>query len=369
MTPRLCLALLLVGCAAAPIAPPTPPPARPTPPAIVPAQPVAPAPSEPPPAPSTAPPAPAPAPAPLAPATTCEIKQEHWDARPARPLRTPSGRIYATLTGADTLRFTTQDHVTAEATVHGLRLQTTPHAPDLPLYPRDELLFAGVVRAGGGTALRWSAVDGPHLRVAPAPDRRVRFIATPEQDVACDRLALQRGYGDSPAPYHRLRPRGPIAVAATMDGPPVVHLQLTRPVPVALLERVGPRAKIAWPISDGPLADATVIGWVAGHLVDELTRADGGTLHGLGGLGMAGTSHWGGCTAEHPLHVDAGRGPEPVGTILPGTRVRTGPRRGALVLVEVEGPATRLIPTPVKLHPGAQFLLAPADARDCSNSE
>jgi hypothetical protein len=83
------------------------------------------------------------------------------------------------------------------------------------------------------------------------------------------------------------------------------------------------------------------------------------------GMGMEGTSHWSGCRTDHPLLADAGGGPENVGTILRGTRISKGKRHGALVAVEIVGPALRQVPPPLKLRAGARFLLAPADATEC----
>lgn len=377
MSPRLCLALLLVGCAGAPAAPPRAP--APIVAAIVAPAPIAPTP--------IVAPAPILAPAPIAPAaivtpiapaaileptvaptpTTCVIQQTFWDSPTARPLRTPRGRPYATIRRADDLTLRSEGGAVAEFTAHGLRLRTHPRARDLPLYTRVSLVFADTLQAGLTTPLTWTPALGPTLQVTPPSDPRVRFVTAPAVAVACASLTLTPGFGELPVPDHRLRARPTIAVAASAGGPAVLHLRLTRDVPVKLVERVGAQARIAWPIADGALTDATVLGWVDARLVAPPGPATLGTLHGFAGLGLIGTSHWGGCASEHPLHVDTGRGPEEVGTILPGTRVTPGPRRGALVEVVVLGPATRSTPDPFQLRPGATFLLAPADARECAH--
>ena len=367
MTSRPCLALLLVGCAAAPTAPPQPPASPPAPIAVVAPAP-APAPvAEPAPVPAVAPvPAPAPPPAPAPAPTTCEITQSYWDHPTGLPLRTPAGRPYLTIRRADEVTLRTAGGVVVEYSAHGLRLRSAPRTGDLPLYPTAELGFAGAVQAGLATGLNWAPVDGPRLRVTPRTDRRVRFVADPAVDVACASLGLGPGISEHPTADHDLRARPSIAVATSPGGPAVLHLHLARTVPVKLLARSGAHAQIAWPIADGPLADATVTGWVDARLVVVKDSFLLGDPHGFGGLGLSGTSHWGGCAGEHPLHVDAGRGPEPVGTILAGTRVIKGRRRGAFFEVVVEGQATQSIPVPFTLRPGARFLLAPADADECA---
>lgn len=374
MTSRPCLALLLVGCAAAPTAPPQPPASPPAPiavaaPVAVPASAPASAPAS---VPDPAPPAPAPAVAPVpAPApppapTTCEITQSSWDHPAGVPLRTPTGRPYLTIRRADEVTVRTAGGVVVEYSAHGLRLRSAPRTGDLPLYPTAELDFAGVLQAGLATALNWAPADGPRLRVSPRTDRRVRFLADPAVELACADLGLTHGFSELPATDHHLRARPSIAVATSPGGPAVLHLHLARAVPVKLLARSGAHAQIAWPIADGPLADATVRGWVDARLVVLKDNFLLGDPHGFGGLGLRGTSHWGGCAGEHPLHVDAGRGPEPIGTILAGTRVLKGRRRGAFVEVVVEGQATQSVPVPFTLRPGARFLLAPAAADECA---
>ncbi|PCC74155.1 hypothetical protein SAMN02745121_07979 [Nannocystis exedens] len=296
--------------------------------------------------------------------STCELHQSNWDSPTARTLRSASGRAFAAILSADELRFVADGEATAEFTSFGLRLRTTPRPGDLPVYTRGELVFGGVLQAGN-TPLMWTSVGGPSLRVAPPKDRRVRFVDAPTVDVACDTLALEESYSDLAVPDSRLRPRGPIAVAATAGGPPVLHLHLKRAVPVKRLADAGSQVKIAWPIADGALAESTVSGWVEARLVEPLKDSTEGEFLARG-LSLEGSAHWDGCGAEHPLYVDTGRGAEPVGEILAGTRVRMGPRRGELVVVDVEGPWVRQNPPPLRLRPGAKFLLAPADAADCS---
>lgn len=330
-----------------------------------------PAPSMPPPGPVAAPAEPVgpePASTPPAvdpPATTCEIHTEYWYSHGPRTLRSESGRAYGTIRHADEMRLTTAGGAAVEFTSLGLRLRMRKHAGDVPVYPRRELVFADVLQAGLGTPLGWSAVEGPRLRVAPPRDRRVRFVSAPALEVDCEALTLESGYSDVVTADRRLRPRGPIAVAATPGGPAVLHLHLPHAVEVQKIEVAGSLAKIAWPIADGGLSDATVRGWVDARLLAPLPKPSGGEMVG-GALGLEGTSHWTGCGAEHPLYVDAGGGPEVVGEILAGTRVKAGARRGVLIAVEVIGQATRMKPTPIMLRPGARFLLDPAAAEECS---
>ncbi|MBA3546169.1 MAG: hypothetical protein H0T76_06790 [Nannocystis sp.] len=292
------------------------------------------------------------------------ITQESWEG--TRPLRTPSGLVFATMTGAELLGLTTQGGATLQSTLHGLQLRTTPRPGDLPLFARtDELLFAGVLQAGRATDLGWSPADGPRMRVAPPRDARVRFVQSPDLEVACADLSLEPGYTEHMSANRWLRGRGRVAVAASPGGPTMLELRLSDRVKVTQLDRNGPHAKIAWRIDDGKLDDATVIGWVDARLLRDLDTRGGGGGTGYTG-GLEGTSHWIGCQTEHPLLVDAGRGPEHVGTILAGTRVRKGPPRGALVQVEIEGPAVRQVPPPLRLHARAKFLLAPEHATECS---
>ncbi len=310
---------------------------------------------------------PQPAAAPSPPPTTCVITQEWWTSDWPRVLRTPSGLAFGTTTQAQNVGLTTQGGATLQSDVHGLRLRTTPRSSDLPLFARtDELLFAGVLQAGRATDLGWSPGDGPRMRVAPLRDARVRFVHSPELEVACADLSLMPGTSEHLGADRRLRARGSIAVAASPGGPTVLKLQLPRAVAVTQLDRNGPHAKIAWLIDDGKLADATVIGWVDARLVSELDHKGGGGGTGISLGGLEASSHWGGCQTEHPLLVDAGRGPESVGTILAGTRVRKGPRRGALVEVESMGTRVRLDPSPLRVRAGAKFLLNPDDATECS---
>lgn len=279
-------------------------------------------------------------------------------------LRTPSGRAYAAITQAENLTLSTEGGTRVTLESHGLRLRTQPDR--LPVYARRGLLFAEVLQAGAATALRWTAIDGPQLRVTPPTDPRLHFVRGPTADVACTDLTLEPGSTELPVPDHALRGRGPIAVAASPGGPAALTLALKRSISVKLLARDGPHAQIAWPIGDRTLADATVIGWVAGDLVNGPAVLSGGSAGDSRLGGMSATSDWGGCSKEHPLLADAGRGPEPVGEILVGTRVKKGPRRGALISVMVEGPAVQMVPPAVKARPGATFLLAPADAADCA---
>ena len=366
MTSRLCLSSLcslLIGCAATPAPASQPPQAHTRAPALAPPPQLEPAT----PAPISTAPADVPVATPSPPPTTCVITQEWWTTTSRRELRTPSGLVFATITQAESLTLTTQGGATLQSKLHGLELRTTPRAGDIPLFARtDELLFAGVLQAGRATDLGWSPADGPRMRVAPPRDPRVRFIQNPELAVACADLSLVPGDSEHLGADRWLRARGSIAVAASPGGPTVLKLQLPRAVTVTQLDRNGPHAKIAWLIDDGKLADATVIGWVDARLVSDLDRKGGGGGTGSG-MGLEGSSHWSGCQTEHPLLVDAGRGPEPVGTILAGTRVRKGPRRGALVSVELEGPSVRQVPPPLRLRAGAKFLLAPDHATECSH--
>ncbi|MBL9107326.1 MAG: hypothetical protein JNL82_40930 [Myxococcales bacterium] len=296
---------------------------------------------------------------------TCEIRRGYWDSQVARTLRSASGRAYGTIVRADELRFVVEGGARAEFTALGVRLQTSPRASDLPLFTtRDDLVFAGVMRAGKAMPLVWATSEGPRLRVAPPRDRRVRFVGAPEVEVACETLTLQRGFGDTVNPEHRLRPRGPVAVAATPGGPAALHLHLTRAVAVEKLEQSGAQVKIAWPIEDGPLVEAIVSGWVDGRLIAALRDPQVGSF-AASGLSLVGSSHWSGCGAEYPLFVAAGGAPEAVGVILRGTRVRAKGRRGEYVAVEVEGQAVRESPPPFTLRKGASFLLTAAAAADC----
>jgi hypothetical protein len=295
------------------------------------------------------------------------ITQEDWTPERAQVLRTPSGLVFATMTHADVISLATHDGARLETRLYGLLLHSTARPRDLPLFIRnDDLVFAGVLRAGRATGLRWTPADGPRMRVAPPRDPRVRFVGSPAVEVACADLALVPGATGTASPEHTLRGPGPIAVAASPGGPAVVHLRPGRTGDVTLLERDGRHVKIAWLIADQALADATVIGWVDGARIGDLSPASGGSMHAGHMSGLKGTSDWGGCQAEHPLLADAGRGPELVGTILVGTRVRRGPRRGALVEVEVEGPSVQQVPPVLKLRSGAKFLLAPPDAIECA---
>ena len=293
------------------------------------------------------------------------MQEDWWTTDTPRALRSPSGRLYATVTGASRVTLSTDGGATIELETHGLRLRTTPGPTDLPVYVARELVFAGVLKVGRATALRWTASTGPHLRVGPPADPRVRFVRRPEAEVACTDLRLTPEYTDLVVPEHSMRGRGPIAVAASPGGPTVLTLATRGSLAVKLLERSGPHAHIAWPIADRALADATVIGWVDGRLVGPPAPLIEGSFSSAG-LGMTGSSDWGGCTAEHPLFADAGRGPERVGELLVGTRVQPGRRRGTLTEVTIIGPSVRQDPPPVKPRTGARFLLAPADATDCA---
>ena len=271
------------------------------------------------------------------------------------------------MTHADVISLATHDGARLEARLYGLLLHSTARPRDLPLFIRnDDLVFAGVLRAGRATGLRWTPADGPRMRVAPPRDPRVRFVGSPAVEVACADLALVPGDTGTARPEHTLRGPGPIAMAASPGGPAVVQLRPGHTGDVTLLDRDGRHVKIAWLIADKALADATVIGWVDGARIGDLSPASGGSMHAGHMSGLKGTSDWGGCQAEHPLLADAGRGPETVGTILVGTRVRRGPRRGALVEVEVEGPSVQQVPPVLKLRSGAKFLLAPPDAIECA---
>jgi hypothetical protein len=177
--------------------------------------------------------------------------------------------------------------------------------------------------------------------------------------------------GDSPPPAAATTPtacaparRSPSPTSA--GGPAVLHLHITRSTEVQQLERIGSHAQVAWRIEDGPLTGSVVRGWVDARRLVPLATLSGRSLDSIGGLGLSGASNWGGGGGEHPLHVDVGHGPELIGTILVGTRVCKGPRRGALVVVSNDGRASRTIPVPLKLRPGATLLLAPADADECA---
>lgn len=369
MSPRPALLLLplLLACAVAPVPAsqaPQPRPA-PTPSPTLPA-PAAPTPSQPPQVePAITAPVPEPAPIATTPPTECLITQESWSSEQARVLRTPSGRVYGSFTHADELELRTRGGATVTLLSHGLRLRTRPAAGDLPLYAATEPVFAEVLRAGRGTGLRWVAIAGPSLQVSPPADPRLRFRRKPVAVLACTALSLMPGASERVVPDHGLSAGNNIAVAASPGGPPRLTLALAQAVAVQLLARSGSQAQIAWPIDERAFADATVIGWVdAARVSDEVPRIGGS--FGAAGLAMMGTSDWGGCTAEHPLLVDAGRGPERVGEILVGTRVKQGPRRGAHVAVEIEGAAVRQHPASVQTRAGASFLLAAADATDCA---
>lgn len=294
------------------------------------------------------------------------LLQEWWTTDTARVLRTPSGREFATLTQAIYLRLAPQGGPIAEAWTHGVLLNTTPRAGDLPVFARNGFAFAGVLHTGRATALEWTPTGDGRMRVAPPQDPRLRFMDRPHIEVAFAELSLMSGGSEPAVLDHTLAGRGPIALAAEAGGAAVVELRLRRAVDVTLLERSGRAAKIAWPIDDKALAGATVVGWVDGRLLTA--KAAGTPVGSVERAELEGevSMDWGGCLQEHALLVDVGGGSEVVGKILPGTRVRAGDRRGELVAVEIVGPSARYVPAPLQLRRGAQFLLSPDAATDCA---
>lgn len=369
VTPRVVLCSFVLGCAAAPARPDAtspetkretlPAPASaPAPVAVAEPEPVAVVEPEP-----IAEPEPTTAPSP----TTCVVHKESWYSGVRRALRSRSGRVYGTIGDADDLTLRTDGKTAVvEFVGHGLRLRSSPRAGDLPVYLRDEHTFKNVLRVGPEAPLGWEVIAGPRLRVTPPRDARVRFVQAPAAEVGCESLSLVAGVGVDMHVDHRLRARGPVAVAASGGGPAILRLHLARPVDVRVLVRVDGYAKIAWPIADGALAGATVDGWIEAAALEPLVERHGGEPGGTLSGAMSATSDWGGCGREHPLLVDAGRGPEEVGTILAGTRARARKRRGEHVRVEIVGPSVQSSPPPFVPQRGINFLLTPAAAEDCS---
>lgn len=285
-------------------------------------------------------------------------------------LRTPSGALFAKLSGADEARFTTENGPTFEVAVLGLRLRTAPQGGDFPFYARRTLSIGGLVRPGGETRLGW--VEGAPrstLDLRLADDPRLEWIgAAPQTAIECADLALTpQTLAEAPVAYFVLDGAQPIPIAATAGGTPIARL---RPTPgagdahVAVTVLDGTQARIDWRLEDGPLEDARVIGWIDRARVRS-ALVGGGAGRGVGGLGMASTSDWTGCAKPHPLYVLGANGVEPIGTVSAGTRVRSLGALPPWIAVEVVGPSMRVNPPPIVAVAGATFVMREADANDC----
>ena len=137
---------------------------------------------------------------------------------------------------------------------------------------------------------------------------------------------------------------------------------------VEIVERVGRRARIEWHLADGPLADATITGWIETAALPPPSGL-AGVIDTIGGVtvgGTEGTSDVRGCSTEHPLLVATSAGREAIGVVLPGTRVAVrGRPRGGFATVKLIGPAVVVTPPVLRLRPGARWVMAAADAADC----
>ncbi len=303
-----------------------------------------------------------------APATECTLTQDGWASPTPRALRTPSGAVFAEISGADRLVVSTRTGPALQVRVHGTVLETVPHEGDLPVYSRSPRLFAEVLLAGPGTALQWRP-EGEGLRVTLPTDRRVRLEGARVASgvVACSALALVGLPANGVIADHAIAGPREVAVSASPDGPTVARLAVPARTLVQVQETKGTRAKVAWYIDGGPLDDASVVGWIDASLLRD---GAAGNLDGRGSAlgGMSGTSDWVGCRSAHPLFVDAGKGPEQVGTLEVGTQVRTLGKSGAMKAVEIVGPAVRPSPSPLRLRGGARFVVADDVAKDCGGT-
>jgi hypothetical protein len=303
-----------------------------------------------------------PAPAPTA--AGCVIAAGGWSG-PRLLLRPPRGRPFATVTAGD-LTLRTADRVSLEVAVLGVRLDTAPRPADVPLFLRSRTVVGGVVKTGPGTALLWRP-RGDGLRLALPADRRIRFAAAPFLDVACADVQLQGWWGRWREPL----PSGGgswVQIAGEREGKPAASIRLPSADAVEMVERVGRRARIEWYLADGPLADATVVGWIDAADVPPPSVMGGliGVIGGLSGGESEGTSDVRGCSVEHPLLVATSAGREAIGVILPGTRVTVrGRPRGGFATVNLIGPSVVETPPALRLRPGARWVMAAADAADC----
>ena len=299
-----------------------------------------------------------------APGAGCVIAAGGWSG-PRLLLRTPRGRPFASVTAGD-LTLRTADRVSLEVGALGVRLDTTPRPADLPVFLRAGTVIGGIVKVGAGTALLW-APRGDGLRLSLPADRRIRFAATPSLDVACPDVQLQgwSGLGHEPVPSRggRWAP-----IASEPGGPPVASIRVRSADGVEIVERVGRRARIEWHLADGPLADATITGWIETAALPPPSGLGGviGTIGGVTVSGTEGTSDVRGCSTEHPLLVATSAGREAIGVVLPGTRVAVrGRPRGGFATVKLIGPAVVVTPPVLRLRPGARWVMAADDAADC----
>ena len=299
-------------------------------------------------------------------AKACRIEQERFLPPSPITLRTPRGAAFADLVSADRVEVTTRGVVRLEAEVFGLRLITAPAPADLPFYPREEIVFASVLRPGGSTPLRWTAPAADRWSVSPRDDERVEWIgAPPSQLVGCDAIALQPTAlsHDREPQVSTLSGPAPIPLRATPEGPPVARLH-AKGASVVVLAREGRLVHIDWALDGDDLDDAHVVGWVDASFVHTESVQTGVPTSCRGGA-MSGSSDWGGCRRWHPLYVEVERHVEAIGTVLAGTRVTPGARIGNFERVEVLGLAVRDNPSPVTLREGVSFVMEPADAEDC----
>lgn len=296
-----------------------------------------------------------------APGAGCVIASGGWSG-PRLPLRTPRGRPFASVTAGD-LTLRTADRVSLEVGALGVRLDTAPRPADLPVFLRTPTVIGGIVKVGAGTALLW-APRGDGLRLSLPADRRIRFAAAPSLDVACPDVQLQGwsglGHESVPSRGGRWAP-----IASEPGGPPVASIRVRSADTVEIVERVGRRARIEWHLADGPLADATITGWVDAAALSPPSGLGDTIGGGVYDGGAEATSDVRGCSTEHPLLV-ATSGREAIGVVLPGTRVAVrGRPRGGFATVKLIGPAVVVTPPVLRLRPGARWVMAADDAADC----
>ncbi len=289
-------------------------------------------------------------------------------------LRAPSGAVFGTLDDATDARFTTAPVETLEATAFGVRLHLAPRSSELPLYTTRPLLFGGLVRVGAATPLDWSpGQHGPALFVTLPRDARVEWLGAPPMALAaCTELSLGP-YAPPrvvwPAPGGTVRSLDltkDVPIATAPGGRAIARLSATSPVQdVAVLREEGDFARIDWPLSDGALGGAHVLGWVPRALLGEPRR---GKRRRSWGCPSGYSNHAGepaSCAHDRALHVQTQAGFEPVGTLLAGTRIAVTSQMAGWVAVEVLGPQRYEAQSPFSLEKGATFVLRATDAADC----
>jgi hypothetical protein len=284
-------------------------------------------------------------------------------------LRTPNGHVFAKLKYAKHASLVLGENPKFDIEAQGVLFTTVPQGSDVPVYVVSPRKVGELVTAGGGTALQWR-VQGQTIHVRPADDPRVRPLvaAIDSAAVKCEDLRIDpqaiRAPGCENSTGLQLTADAPLDLASTPAGPIVAQLILPAQTAVRLCARTSTDTQIGWHAYNGKLASAFVTGWVVtAALAARALPPSHGRLSGSHSTYSI-TSHWTGCTMQHPLWVNTGAGREPIGTVLAGTRLQRLREVSNMTAVTVVGPRARH-GNEIQLREDAYFLVSAEAVKDC----